>query len=227
MGKPIYNISPFTLLDYPDRTACILWFAGCNMRCPYCYNPDIVKGKGKFGEKDVYKFLLKRKGLLDGVVFSGGECTLHPEIFTLAARIKEMGFLVKIDTNASRPDVVAQIIAHNLVDYFAIDFKANRQSFGKVTGTHLFPKFIESLDILLKSSVPFEIRTTVHSSLITAGELEDMFLIIRKAGYKGKYYIQHFENGSDTLGKINRSDLTVCNQLVRKYEHDIVLRNSA
>lgn len=92
--KIIYNISPFTLLDFPDKTACILWFAGCNMRCAYCYNPDIVLGKGKKTIKEALNFIKTRKGLLDGVVLSGGECTLYKELPEIAREIKKMGFLV-------------------------------------------------------------------------------------------------------------------------------------
>jgi pyruvate formate lyase activating enzyme len=93
--KPVYSITPFTLLDYPHKTACILWFAGCNMKCVYCYNPDIVFGKGKISISEVLNFLNRRKSLLDGVVLSGGECTSHKNIRQLLQEIKKLGFLVK------------------------------------------------------------------------------------------------------------------------------------
>ena len=107
--KAIYSITPFTLLDYPNKTACVLWFAGCNMRCVYCYNPDIVLGRGKIDFNEVILFLQKRKLLLDGVVFSGGECTIHKGIELYLEKIKQMGFAVKIDTHGSSPSVIKKL----------------------------------------------------------------------------------------------------------------------
>jgi len=92
VAKPIYSITPFTLLDYPNKSACILWFAGCNMRCIYCYNPEIVLGKGTLSLEKVLDFLNSRKELLDAVVFSGGECLLHNNILSFIKTVKEMGF---------------------------------------------------------------------------------------------------------------------------------------
>lgn len=93
--------------DFPDSTACILWVAGCNMRCGYCHNPQIVLGKGVLSEADVLNFLHRRKGLLDGVVLSGGEATAWPGLIAFTTRVKAMGFAVKLDTNGLRPDVLA------------------------------------------------------------------------------------------------------------------------
>src|SRR5690606_32859804 len=123
MIKPIYSITPFTLLDYPNHPACILWFAGCNMRCLYCYNPDIVLGKGKLSVDDARNFLKSRQSLLQGVVFSGGECTLHPDLVPLARIAKTMGYQVKIDTNGTKPEVLEKLLNEKLVDYIAMDFK--------------------------------------------------------------------------------------------------------
>src|SRR5690606_7754538 len=123
MHNPIYSITPFTLLDYPNRPACILWFAGCNMRCVYCYNPDIVLGKGKLSFAEVTRFLKSRQSLLQAEVFSGGACTLHPAIFSLAKIAKEMGYRIKIDTNGTKPHVLKKLLTDRLIDYVALDFK--------------------------------------------------------------------------------------------------------
>jgi pyruvate formate lyase activating enzyme len=109
LAKPICNITPFTLLDYPNKSACILWYAGCNMRCLYCYNPEIVLGKGAITFSETISFLKKRKGLLDAVVFSGGECLIHKNIVEQIKEVKALGFLVKIDTNGSNSKVVKQL----------------------------------------------------------------------------------------------------------------------
>lgn len=218
-GRPVFSISPFTLLDFPDRTGCILWFAGCNMRCSYCYNPEIVLGKGKRSWGHVREFLLSRRDLLDGVVFSGGECTIHPQIISFAMEVKAMGFEVKIDTNGSRPEVLRQLVEEKLVDYVALDFKAMAGNYWKITRSDLFLAFEKSLEFLLSSSLRFEVRTTIHSKLLTAGEIEKMEDWLREKGYTGTYYLQHFNGDKETLEDLGKSQKPVLNQ------NDVVWRN--
>ncbi|SEL59825.1 anaerobic ribonucleoside-triphosphate reductase activating protein [Parapedobacter koreensis] len=205
MPTPIYSITPFTLLDYPGKTACILWFAGCNMRCVYCYNPDIVLGKGRIGIPDALRFLRARQGLLQGVVLSGGECTLHADIVSLARTAKEYGFDIKIDTNGSRPGVLAALAKQGLVDYVALDFKALAGRYRAITHSDLFPAFEASLSLLMAAGVPFEVRTTVHSELISVEDLQAMVQFLQQAGYTGSYYLQHYVNGVPVLGMLGRS----------------------
>ncbi len=205
MRDPIYNITPFTLLDYPGKTACILWFAGCNMRCTYCYNPDIVLGKGRISIAQALEFLWSRRGLLQGVVLSGGECTLHPTILPLAEAAKQYGFDVKIDTNGSRPKVLEALITRRLVDYVALDFKALGHRYQAITQSMLFPEFVESLSLLNRSKISFEVRTTVHSELINLRDLQEMVTFLKEKAYNGTYYIQHYVNGVPVLGTLGRS----------------------
>ncbi|MEC3879500.1 anaerobic ribonucleoside-triphosphate reductase activating protein [Parapedobacter sp. 10938] len=205
MQTPIYSITPFTLLDYPGKTACIFWFAGCNMRCVYCYNPDIVLGKGRMSIAKALEFLRSRRGLLQGVVLSGGECTLHPTIFPLLEAAKGYGFSVKVDTNGSRPTVLKTLIAQQLVDYVALDFKALERRYQPITQSELFLQFAESLALLNRSKVAFEVRTTVHSELITHDDLREMVGFLQEHAYKGTYYIQHYVNGVPVLGTLGRS----------------------
>jgi pyruvate formate lyase activating enzyme len=204
-SAPIYNITPFTLLDYPDRIACILWFAGCNMRCSYCYNPDVVLGKGTISFESVLNFLKSRKGMLEGVVLSGGECTLHNKIIWLMKEIKAMGFLIKLDTNGSRPLTIAHLVRLGLVDYIALDFKALPHKFEAVTGSSLFGNFEDSLRFLIGSEQKFEVRTTVHSNLINAEDFAAMVNYLELMKYSGTYYIQHFVNDVPTLGSLSSS----------------------
>lgn len=201
-GKPIYSITSFTLLDYPHRSACILWFAGCNMRCTYCYNPDIVFGKGSLSFEEAIKFLKSRKGLLDAVVFSGGECLLHKDIIGLAAAIKELGFLIKIDTNGSRPDVLKKLIDANLIDYVALDFKALPAKFEAITQSDLFPFFERSLELLIDGQISYEVRTTIHSELLNPIQIGMMATWLEQEGHKGNYYLQHYVNGVKTIGTL-------------------------
>ncbi len=204
-GRPVFNISPFTLLDFPDRTACILWFAGCNMRCGYCYNPEIVLGKGTLSWDQVREFLLSRMGLLDGVIFSGGECTIHRQVIPFAREVKRMGFELKIDTNGSRPDVLEALVRENLLDFVSLDFKGMPDNFWKVTGSHLFKPFERSLEILLASPVPFEVRTTVHSDLLDYQDLNEMENWLRGKGFDGTFYLQLFCGDKGTLGGLGQS----------------------
>lgn len=201
----MYSVSPFTLLDFPDRAACIVWFAGCNMRCPYCYNPEIVLGKGKLGWAEVQSFLLRRKGLLQGVVFSGGECTLHPILPSYALAVKKLGYELKVDTNGSRPQTLKLLAQEKLLDYVALDFKAPERLFRPMTGSDLFQKFETSLDFLLGAGIPFEVRTTVHASLLDKETLQQMHDWLRQKGYTGTYYLQHFNGEKDTLQALGTS----------------------
>lgn len=203
--RPIYSITPFTLLDFPGKTACILWFAGCNMRCPFCYNPEIVFGKGIKTTSEALDFLRSRKGLLEGVVLSGGECTMHPGIVDLLTEIRRMGFAVKIDTNGSRPRTLQTLISRGLIDYVALDFKALEEKYRLVTGSDLFAEFEESLSLLLQSGLPFEVRTTVHSELLNKEDLNQMTQYLNQKGYKGTYYFQHYVNGLPTIAPLPHS----------------------
>lgn len=205
MQRPLYSITPFTLLDFPGKTACILWFAGCNMRCPFCYNPEIVFGKGIKTIGEALNFLHSRKGLLEGVVLSGGECTLHPGIVDLLTEVRQMGFAVKIDTNGSRPRILQTLISRDLVDYVALDFKALEDKYYLLTGSDLFAEFEESLSLLLKSALPFEVRTTVHSELLGREDLGRMAGYLHQKGYRGTYYFQHFVNGIPTIAPLPHS----------------------
>ncbi|MEL1239731.1 anaerobic ribonucleoside-triphosphate reductase activating protein [Flavobacterium flavipallidum] len=205
VSTPIYSITPFTLLDYAHQSACILWFAGCNMRCLYCYNPEIVLGKGSISFEKTLAFLHSRKNLLDAVVFSGGECLLHKNIIELIIEVKKMGFLVKIDTNGSKPNLLKTLIEKQLIDYVALDFKALSEHFEKITQSLLFSPFEKSLHLLLESPLPFEVRTTVHSELLTEKDIQQMIVYLEKKNYTGNYYIQHFVNDVKTLGKLEHS----------------------
>jgi len=203
--RPIYSLTPFTLLDYPHKSACILWFAGCNMRCLYCYNPEIVFGKGIISFENAIQFLKGRSHLLDAVVFSGGECLLHKKSILFIAEVKKMGFLVKIDTNGSQPEVLKELIEKELIDYVALDFKAMPENFEKITQSKLFIPFEKSLHLLLQSKISFEVRTTVHSELLNTNDIKEMISYLGKVGYEGNYYIQHFVNGAPTIEKLGHS----------------------
>jgi pyruvate formate lyase activating enzyme len=223
-SKPIYSLTPFTLLDYPHKSACILWFAGCNMRCLYCYNPEIVLGKGSLTFEKILTFLHSRKNLLDAVVFSGGECVLHKNIIPLIAEVKKMGFLVKVDTNGSSPDVMQQLLNQNLIDYIALDYKAPKSKFQSITQSVLYDSFEKTLDLILKAAIPFEVRTTYHSDLLTEDDLKEMIFFLENKNYVGNYYIQYFKNNVETLSKLERSDNRIDCEKLSTQTIKIILR---
>lgn len=223
--KPIYSITPFTLLDYPDKTACILWFAGCNMRCLYCYNPDIVLGKGKLSFQEALTFLKTRVNLLDGVVLSGGECTSHKSIIKLIIETKKMGLLIKVDTNGSNPDIIELLLKEKLLDYVALDFKAPTDKFKAITNSDLYLGFISSLKLLISSAIPFEVRTTIHSSLLTQSDIQQMIDVLEMFNYKGVYYIQNFVNDTKTLAEIENSKHNSIKPASLNTQLSVVIRN--
>ncbi|WMJ73177.1 anaerobic ribonucleoside-triphosphate reductase activating protein [Cytophagaceae bacterium ABcell3] len=203
--KPVYSITPFTMLDYPEHTACILWFAGCNMKCPYCYNPEIVYGKGQKSYAEVLEFLQTRKNLLEGVVLSGGEFTLHKGLEAFLYKVKKLGLKVKADTNGSNPQILKRLTQQKLIDYIALDFKAPLNHFQEVTRSHLFPNFETAIDYLLSENFPFEVRTTVHTKQLDQQSLQDMLSYLEGKNYQGEWFLQNFVNNTPTLGNLPNS----------------------
>lgn len=200
MKLPICDITPFTLLDFPDHTACILWFGGCNMRCAYCHNPELVLGKKKrLPWKDVRQFLEERKDLLDGVVLSGGECTLSNDLPDFVKMLRKMGYKIKLDTNGLSPDVLDFLLTKKQLDYVALDYKAPRKKFQQITGKPHFDLFQHSLQMLCRSDVPFEVRTTVHTALMDEEDVKEIMSDLEQFGFKGTYYIQNFQPAEQTI----------------------------
>ncbi len=222
--KVLYSISPFTLLDYPDKTAAILWFAGCNMRCAYCYNPEIVYGKGKQSYAEALCFLDTRRGLLDAVVLSGGECSIHKHLPEFITTIKRMGFLVKMDTNGSKPGLLRYLLQNRLLDYVALDFKAPKNKFNSITGSKLYFYFLESLRLLLSSGIKFEVRSTIHSDLLNQYDFESMLQLLETEGYTGAYYLQNFRNGVDTLLNLRESESNYLTDINKKSDIKVLFR---
>ena len=200
--KAIHSFTPFTLLDYPDKSACILWFAGCNMKCDYCYNPEIVFGKGLFYFSEIFSFLKTRRNLLDAVVFSGGECLIHKDIISFIKLVKSLGFLIKVDTNGSQPKVLEKLLEENLIDYVALDFKGPKEKSFAITKADFYTQFLSCFELLQASSIPFEVRTTYHSSLLNLEDIVAMQDVLLELGYDKNYYIQNFRNYQNTIAPL-------------------------
>ncbi len=199
----IFSFQKFSTLDFPGRLAAIIWFSGCNMRCPYCYNKDVVFGEKRIEEDEILVFLKKRVGLLDGISFTGGEATLYKNLIPFSQKIKDLGFDIKLDTNGLNFDVIRNMVEKNLVDYIALDFKAPPEKFELITKNRHYEKFEKTLDFLIGSDVDFEVRTTVHTDLLNENDINKIIKILHQKGYKGTYYLQnYFETEKETIGNI-------------------------
>jgi len=202
--KPIYDITPFTALDYPDHLAAIFWFAKCDMQCTYCYNKDIVYGEGIMTEEDALVFLESRIGLLEGVVISGGEATLYSDLIEFCKKIKKLNFKIKLDTNGLHPDMIKVLVEENLVNYIALDYKAPREKYYEITKNKHFDRFSKTLNFLIKKKFSFEVRTTVHNDLLRVEEINRISKDLIKRGYKNTYYLQPFVFTKNTIGRVKK-----------------------
>ena len=183
-----------SMIDYPGKLSCGIFLSGCNFDCPYCHNPDLVKGcsmtTAESDPQNVYRFIENRKGFLDGVVISGGEPTLQTDLFSLCEHIKQMGYPVKLDTNGSRPQVVKRLIAEGLVDYIAMDLKTDPRKYA----TYIQPncnvsEILTSIEIIMASAIAYEFRTTCVKPIVTAEVVENIGRLIEGAGL---YALQRF-----------------------------------
>lgn len=199
----IQGIQKLTLLDYPDHMACTVFTGGCNMRCPFCHNASLVLRPGEnpaYFEEEIYAFLKKRQGVLDGVAITGGEPLLQHDLREFILRVRELGFAVKLDTNGSYPDRLAALIGEGLLDYIAMDVKNSREKYALTVGVPHFDTapIEQSIALLRESGVPFELRTTVVKQLHTAEDIEDMGVWL--AGDHA-HYLQGFIDSGDLIGK--------------------------
>lgn len=173
------------------------------MRCIYCYNKNIVLSKGKISKNEALNFLKSRVKKLQGVVFSGGECTLDDDFLPLLKEAKALGFSTKVDTNGSNLEILKKSI--NFIDYIALDFKALNSEYKLITNSNLYDKFIQTLRYLVSIDFPFEIRTTVHADFFSEHDISLMSNILENMGYKGTYYLQNFLETGNDFGSLNKA----------------------
>ena len=174
----IAGLQKMSLLDFPGKVACTVFLQGCNWRCPFCHNSELIAGPADapMTAGDFLRFLTTRKGLLDGVCISGGEPTLHAGLPALMRQIKAMGYAIKLDTNGSRPDMLKQLVSEGLVDYVAMDIKNGPSFYAQTIGLEAadLAPLEESIQYLVADHVPYEFRTTVVSPLHTEESILEM-----------------------------------------------------
>lgn len=189
----ISGIQKLTLLDYPEHMACTLFVPGCNFKCPYCHNSELLgAGVQHYDESEIFDFLQSRKGKLEGVCVTGGEPTLYNDLGRFLAKIKDLGYLVKLDTNGYRPQVLSGVINDGLVDYVAMDIKSSLDRYPETIGLLCGFKpdnIIRSAELLMRGNVDYEFRTTVANEFVDAAAVEDIAKMI--IGAK-RYFLQYF-----------------------------------
>jgi pyruvate formate lyase activating enzyme len=190
-----------SLIDYPGKIASIVFTAGCNLRCPYCHNSDLVLINDKtqnIDENEILKYLKENASLLDGVVITGGEPLMHHDIFDFIRKIRGLGLLVKIDTNGSFPEVLKKIIDEKAADYIAMDvknylkFSQYQKASGKMS-QQVFEKILKSISILIDSGIDHEFRTTIVKGI---HRMEDLAGLARSLAKSKSWVLQNFNEGN-------------------------------
>ncbi len=199
----INGFQKLTLLDFPEKTACIVFTAGCNFRCPFCHNASLVThidNSYNVSEEEVFSYLKKRKGLIEGVCISGGEPLLQPDIKEFIRKVKDLGYSVKLDTNGSNPEKLIDLVNSGLVDYVAMDIKNSKEKYPLTAGINKLnmADIEKSVEFLLSGKVAFEFRTTVTDGLHT---VEDIGKIADWIHGADKYFIQNFTDSGDIIAE--------------------------
>lgn len=206
----IGSLQKFSLLDYPGHLSAIIFTQGCNLECQFCYNPMLVwpterselKQKDHHllvEEDDLFAFLRSRAKKLDAVVLTGGEPTIQADLPDFVAKIKKLGYQVKLDTNGTNPDMIKKLISKKLVDYIAMDIKAPKDKYKKTTGKSIdFKKIEKSVKIIKESNLPYEFRTTIVPGLLDKNDIEKIAKIIKGADI---WFLQQFKQDTELFNK--------------------------
>ncbi|MGN0771968.1 MAG: anaerobic ribonucleoside-triphosphate reductase activating protein [Christensenellales bacterium] len=199
----IHGLNKLTLVDYDRKTACTVFTGRCNMRCPFCHNSTLVldpKSQPIITQEEIFAYLDKRKGLLDGVCITGGEPTLQSDLADFIKKIKDKGFLVKLDTNGSNYEMLLSLIEQKLVDYVAMDIKNSPSRYAQTVGIKNFDLtgVKKSVELLLSDCVDYEFRTTVVRQLHTEQDMVEIADWIK--GTK-RYFLQKFVDSGSTIAK--------------------------
>src|SRR5574344_571540 len=228
------GVQKFSLLDFPDKISAIVFTKGCNFHCGYCHNPELfeLNSPENWNTNSIIEFLKTRVGKLDGVVVTGGEPTIYNDLVQFIKEIKNLNLLVKLDTNGTNPNMLDKLIKNNLIDYIAMDIKAPLDKYSFITNSKIDTQLIQSsIDILKKSSVPFEFRTTVVKSQLSYDDFEKIGKLIQTNNkYFNGYYLQKFIP-SKTLDKALMNETSYSDEefieiskLINKYIKKIEIR---
>ena len=229
----IAGLQKTSLLDFPDKLCCTVFTDGCNLRCPFCHNASLVLTPGTnplVSEQEIFAFLNKRRGLLDGVCITGGEPLLQDGIKEFIRSIRELGFLIKLDTNGTFPDRLMELVENGLVDMVAMDIKNSLEHYGMTVGFKNFDttNIEKSVEYLLKGKVDYEFRTTVVKEFHTR---EDFISIGKWVRGSKKYFLQGFENSKDLINPYlhayEKNEMEEFRKILSEYSTKVELRGYA
>jgi len=193
----IGGLQKLTLIDYPGKIAATVFLIGCNFKCPYCQNPELVRpdlasGLTSISKSDFFKFLNSKIEFIDGICITGGEPTIHKKLFDFIKKIKQKGFLVKLDTNGSNPEILEKLIDAKLLDFISMDVKTSWLKYNRATGVKVdLEKIKKSVEIIKNSGIDYEFRTTIVPSEV---EEEDIKKIAKWFKGAKKFVLQQFQN---------------------------------
>jgi pyruvate formate lyase activating enzyme len=225
----IGGIEKSSLLDYPDKISTVIFLYGCNLRCRYCHNPELVtepfKKEIAYPEKEILDFLRSRIGKIDGVVITGGEPLIQKDIEKFIIRIKNLGLFVKLDTNGFYPEILKKLIKNNLIDYIAMDVKYSEKEYEKYIKNSSNIK--KSIAVIINSGIDYEFRTTYVSGIHTKESAEGIGKLIKGAK---RYYIQNFRPGKcideslDITNSFLEKELKTFKKIVKRYVKNVYIR---
>ena len=202
----IGGMQTLTLLDYPEHVAATIFTVGCNFRCPFCHNGDLVlQGSEEYKEEEVLQFLKKRRNVTEAVCITGGEPTLMKDLPVFIYRIKNMGYLVKLDTNGTNPEMIQKLYEGNLIDYVAMDIKNSFENYERTIGgvNTDMNRIKSSIEYIMKSGVDYEFRTTLVKGIHIYEDMEKMAEAI--SGAK-KYVLQNYAGNDKTIARLTKNE---------------------
>ena len=226
----IHGFQKTTLLDYPGHVAATVFTGGCNFRCPFCHNGSLVmhpESQPVISEEEVLSYLKKRCGVLEGVCVTGGEPTLQVALAEFLEKLKELGYLVKLDTNGSNPQILEELLKAGLLDYVAMDVKASWDHYEVAVGIKGFDSspVRESIGLLKSCNIPYEFRTTVVKGIHTIEEFEEIGRMLEGCQ---AYYLQEFQESGEMIGagcsEFSIEEMEKMAHQARKYIDKVMLR---
>lgn len=246
----MFGLQKTSLLDFPGKISAVVFSYGCNLRCPFCHNPELVVEEPNeylLSKNEIYAFLKSRVSKLDGVVFTGGEPLIHSDMLTFIKEIKDLGFFIKVDTNGFFPDRLERLIEAKIVDYFAMDIKSDRERYQKTIGlekkstasktideenfvdkSFSIGKVLKSVELIMESGVEYEFRATFVPGLHDLQSAKGIGQLVEGAK---KFYIQNFRSGKvidsqlQDLGGFSELEIQRFKEILEEYVDQVIIRN--
>lgn len=225
----VFGFEKLSMVDFPGHLCCTVFTGGCNFKCPFCQNSDLVKMQNlrEINQDEIFSYLSKRKGVIDSLCISGGEPTIYPDLEQFIAKIKSLGFLVKLDTNGTNYEMLKRLIEKNLVDYVAMDIKNSLSAYGETAGTNFvdLENIKKSVELLKRNLVDYEFRTTLVKQFHSTSTITEMANWLDGAK---RIFLQHFvDNGTclqKGLNEVEKQDAEKFLDILKNHVNYIELR---